>query len=151
MSLSLEREVWGSNFGPIKLDAVLPAARHSCDISSRGAVLPAGTKIRRWAPQTRYTLRRSTASIIKDLIWLQCLLQAYCTPTIAALLFWKPTYWPESETIMMMIMTIVGFILKLSLEFFKLTIFFTKTFFEGFQLYDGFYRRMKLKQVHFLI
>ena len=27
--------------------------------------------MRRWAPPTRYTLRRNTASIIKDLIWLR--------------------------------------------------------------------------------
>ena len=68
MRLSPKREVWGSHFGPIKLDAVLPTARYSCDISSRGAVLPTGTMIRRWAPQTRYTLRRNTASIKTDLI-----------------------------------------------------------------------------------
>ena len=37
---SLEREVWGSNLGPVKSDAVLPTARHRCDISSQGAVLP---------------------------------------------------------------------------------------------------------------
>ena len=37
---SLEREVWGSNLGPVKLDTVLPTARHRYDISSNGAVLP---------------------------------------------------------------------------------------------------------------
>ena len=37
---SLEREVWGSNLGPIKLGTVLPTARHRCDISSKEAVLP---------------------------------------------------------------------------------------------------------------
>ena len=37
---SLEREVWGSNLGPVKSDTVLPTARHRCDISSKGAVLP---------------------------------------------------------------------------------------------------------------
>ena len=36
---SLEREVWDSNFGPVKSDTVLPTARHCCDISSKGAVL----------------------------------------------------------------------------------------------------------------
>ena len=36
---SLEREVRGSNLGPVKSDAVLPTARHRCDISSNGAVL----------------------------------------------------------------------------------------------------------------
>ena len=37
---SLEREVRGSNLGPVKSDTVLPTARHRCDISSKGAVLP---------------------------------------------------------------------------------------------------------------
>ena len=33
-------------------------ARHCCDISSKEAELPAYTMKRRWAQQTRYTLRR---------------------------------------------------------------------------------------------
>ena len=37
---SLEREVRGSNLGPVKSDTVLPTARHRCSISSKGAVLP---------------------------------------------------------------------------------------------------------------
>ena len=37
---SLEREVWGSNLGPVKSDKVLPTARYRCDISFKGAVLP---------------------------------------------------------------------------------------------------------------
>ena len=37
---SLKREVWGSNLGLVKSDTVLPTARHRCDISSKGAVLP---------------------------------------------------------------------------------------------------------------
>ena len=37
---SLEREVRGSNLGPVKSDTVLPTARHRCNISSKGAVLP---------------------------------------------------------------------------------------------------------------
>ena len=37
---SLKREVWGSNLGPVKSDTVLPTARHRCDISWNGAVLP---------------------------------------------------------------------------------------------------------------
>ena len=37
---SLEREVWGSNRGPVKSFTVLPTARHRCDISSKEAVLP---------------------------------------------------------------------------------------------------------------
>ena len=32
---SLEREVWGSNLGPIKSDTVLPTARHRCNNSSK--------------------------------------------------------------------------------------------------------------------
>ena len=36
-----------------------------CNISSKGAVLPAGVMMRRWAPQTRYTLRRNTTNIMK--------------------------------------------------------------------------------------
>ena len=37
---SLNREVWGSNLGPVKSDTVLPTVRHRSDISSKGAVLP---------------------------------------------------------------------------------------------------------------
>ena len=37
---SLEREVRGSNLGPVKSNTMLPTARHRCDISSKGAVLP---------------------------------------------------------------------------------------------------------------
>ena len=37
---SLEREVWGSNLGPVKSDTGLPTARHRCDISPKRAVLP---------------------------------------------------------------------------------------------------------------
>ena len=40
MRSSLEREVRGSNLGPVKSDTVLPTARHRCNISSKGAVLP---------------------------------------------------------------------------------------------------------------
>ena len=50
---SLEREVRGSNLGLVKSNTVLPT----------------GATTRIWAPQTRYTLRRNTASIMKDLIW----------------------------------------------------------------------------------
>ena len=39
MHSSLEREVWGLNPRSIKSDAVLPTARHRCDISSREALL----------------------------------------------------------------------------------------------------------------
>ena len=37
---SIEWEVRGSNLGPLKSDTVLLTARHRCDISSKGAVLP---------------------------------------------------------------------------------------------------------------
>ena len=56
------------NLGPVKSDTVLPTARHRCDVSSKGAVLPAGAMTRRWARQIRYTLQCITASIMKDLI-----------------------------------------------------------------------------------
>ena len=36
----LEREVLGSNLGPVKSNTVLSTARHRCDSSSEGAVLP---------------------------------------------------------------------------------------------------------------
>ena len=65
---SLEREVLGSILRPVKSDILLLTARHRSDISSKEAVLHTGAMTRRWAPQTRYTLRRSTASIMKDLI-----------------------------------------------------------------------------------
>ena len=38
--LSLEREAWSSNFGPIKSDIVLSTSCHSCNSSSKRAVLP---------------------------------------------------------------------------------------------------------------
>ena len=37
---SLKREVCGSNLGTVKSDTVLLTARHRCDISSKGAMLP---------------------------------------------------------------------------------------------------------------
>ena len=40
MESSLEREVWGSNLGPVKSDAVLPTARQCSNVSSNEAVLP---------------------------------------------------------------------------------------------------------------
>ena len=66
---SQELEVRGSNLGSVKLDSVLPTARHRCDISSKEAVLPAGTMTRRRASQTRYTLWCNTARIMEDLIF----------------------------------------------------------------------------------
>ena len=40
MRLSLEREVWGSNLGPVRSNTVLSTVRHRCNISSKEAVLP---------------------------------------------------------------------------------------------------------------
>ena len=65
MRLFLEREVRGSNHGPVKSYTVLPTARHRCDISSKEAVLPGCNDVR-WAPPTRYMLRHDTASTMND-------------------------------------------------------------------------------------
>ena len=48
---SLQREVLGSNLGPVKLDTVLLTAGHHnrCNISLKRAMLPAWTTTRRWA------------------------------------------------------------------------------------------------------
>ena len=40
MRSSLEREVWGSNLGPVKSDTVLPTAATAGTFSSKGAMLP---------------------------------------------------------------------------------------------------------------
>ena len=40
MRSSLEREIWGSDLGSVKLDTVLPTARYRHDISSKEAVFP---------------------------------------------------------------------------------------------------------------
>ena len=53
-----------------QIGTVLPTARDRCNISLKGAVLLTCAMTRRWAPQTRYTLRRNTASIIQ--IFLFC-------------------------------------------------------------------------------
>ena len=63
----LEREVWGSNLGPVKSDTVLSTARHRCNISSKETLLPWRNDAE-MAPPTRYTLRRITMSIMKDWI-----------------------------------------------------------------------------------
>ena len=59
--------VWGSCLWPVKLDTVFPTARHRCDISSKEAVSP-GRNDAKMGPPTHYTLRRITASIMKDLM-----------------------------------------------------------------------------------
>ena len=50
-----EFQMWG----PVKLDTVLPTARHRCEISSKRAVFPTGAMTRRLAPQTCFTLWRN--------------------------------------------------------------------------------------------
>ena len=64
----LQREVWGSNLGLVKLDRVLPTARNGCGISSKEAELP-DAMTWRWAQPTCNTLQRITASILKDSTW----------------------------------------------------------------------------------
>ena len=64
----------------------MPTARHRCDISSKEAVLPVGVMTRKWAPQTRYTHRCDTASIMKDLIVLFQLNLLRLTSTYLALI-----------------------------------------------------------------
>ena len=64
---SLEREVWGLDFGLVKLDTAFPTTRHRR--KTKLCYLSAMT--RRWAPPTRYTHWRRTVSIMKDfdLVW----------------------------------------------------------------------------------
>ena len=64
---SLEREVHGSNLGPIKSDSVLPTARHRCDISSKDAVLPRRNDAE-IGPANSLHASAHTASIMKDLM-----------------------------------------------------------------------------------
>ena len=59
--------VWDSRLGPVELDTVLLTARHRCNISWKGTVLPWRNDAE-MSPATRYTLRRNTASTKKDLI-----------------------------------------------------------------------------------
>ena len=65
----MKREVQGANLGPVKSDPVLPTTRHRCNTSLKGGALPIGAMTRRWTPPTCYTLRRNTASKIKDLVF----------------------------------------------------------------------------------
>ena len=67
MRLSLERLVWKSNLELVKSDTVLVTARRRCAISSKENVMLAGEMSWKWAPQTRNTLRRNTASERFDL------------------------------------------------------------------------------------
>ena len=65
---SLERNVWGLNFGPVKSDTRLPTDRHRCNISSTGAVLP-GRNNAEMGPANSLHASAYTASSTKDLIW----------------------------------------------------------------------------------
>ena len=56
----LEREVRGSNLGPVKSNTESPAARHRSNISSKEAMLPRRNDAE-MGPQTRYTFRRNIA------------------------------------------------------------------------------------------
>ena len=89
---SLDREVRSSNLGPVQSDTVLPTASHRCDISSKGAGL-SGRNEEGWAPPTRYTLRRITASIIKDLI---CILNR---GGVLEDTFWNPLLYPWPQVL----------------------------------------------------
>ena len=60
---SLERKVRGSNLESVKSDVLSPTARHRCNISSIGAVLP-GRNDAEMGPQTRYTLQRWAPKLV---------------------------------------------------------------------------------------
>ena len=49
---------------PVKLDAVLPMARHHSNMFSKGVVLPARAMTQKWAPQTRYNLLTHVAHYV---------------------------------------------------------------------------------------
>jgi len=55
---------------PAKYYTALPTVRHRFNIYA-GYLCCLGAMTQKWAPQTRYTLRRNTASIMKGLICLK--------------------------------------------------------------------------------
>ena len=67
----LEREIWGSNLGLVKSDAVLSTACHRCDISSKGSVLAGGNNAETGHSKlvTRFVVMQRTANIMKHLIF----------------------------------------------------------------------------------
>ena len=65
--LSLEREVLGSNLGRSNRTQCCQGLATAATLLRKKLCCP-GAMTRRWASQTRYTLRRNSASIIKDLI-----------------------------------------------------------------------------------
>ena len=75
-SLSLEREVRGSNLGLIKLNTMLPTACHRCDISLKGVVLLGRIDADMDSQIVRYTLWRNTASIMK--VWFDLIVLKLC-------------------------------------------------------------------------
>ena len=64
---SPDREVWGLNLVHVKSDTVLPTACYCCNTFSTGAVLP-GRNDAEMDSSTRYTLRRNSASVMKNWI-----------------------------------------------------------------------------------
>ena len=63
MCSALVREVMGSYPGPVKSNTELAMARHRCNFSSKGAVLPKRI-VEAMAKQTRYRFERNTVSIM---------------------------------------------------------------------------------------
>ena len=68
MRSSLERGVLGSNPEPVKLDSVLPSARHRYDVYSKGAMLRWRNNSEMGPAKICHTLPRNTGSITKHLI-----------------------------------------------------------------------------------
>ena len=70
---SMEREVFGWNFGPVKSNTwCCPRLATAVTFLQKKLCWP-GAMTQRWAPKTRNTLWRNTASMMKDLIWSQLL------------------------------------------------------------------------------
>ena len=62
MCLPLERDVRGSNLGPVKSDTVFTTARHCCNISSKGA----GCCIASWLQDTKMGPRKLVAALVDE-------------------------------------------------------------------------------------
>ena len=73
---SLEREVWGSNLGPVKSDTELPTVRHRCDISSKGAVLPGHNDAEMGPARLHASAYYNEYNERFDLIWFEHLLKS---------------------------------------------------------------------------
>ena len=57
---SLEREVRRLNLGPVKLDALLPTARHAATFIQKKLCCLGAAMSQRWVPLICYTLRRNS-------------------------------------------------------------------------------------------